>query len=65
MINSNKLIVYDGRMLKEVGVSSKVSGLDFIKGKRKMYGIIGEESGILDFIDFQQNKSAFHYRCGD
>jgi len=52
MINSNKLIVYDGRMLKEVGVSSKVSGLDFIKGKRKMYGIIGEESGILDFIDF-------------
>lgn len=36
-----------------------------IKNKKVLYGVFGEEEGVLNIVDLEKNKSVFHYRCGD
>lgn len=51
VLNQSKIVTYDGRNLNQIGFASKISGIALIKSKRRLYGLIGEDTGALTIID--------------
>lgn len=44
-------MAYNGDKLKEITLMNPAKALNFIRGRRKMYVVVGEDSGIVDFVD--------------
>ena len=65
IVSQNKLIVYDGKSINQTTLTSKVSSVNLLKSKRRLYGLMGEEEGIFSVLDVEQNKTLFSHRCGD
>ena len=65
-MNQNTLLLSDGKTFEKINLTSKVSTVRLLKGNKNLYGILGEEDGVVNMIDLGFNsKSVFHYRCGD
>lgn len=65
ILSLNKIIVYDCKSVNQISVAAKVSSVNILKHKRRLYGLLGEEEGTFNVVDLEQNKSVFSYQCAD